>query len=391
MEDGKLATFHANPVRRGREDLQRQIAYFRDNQLLRDAFDATGTMLMILNDCRQVIYVNKAFARELGVADELHLLGKRPGEVIGCPNATTEPCGCGASRACRDCAAVNLVLQAIATNAGCTGDVVLTGSDGSARIPFQFHMQVHPMCSGTDSFFVVSLVDASDQARRRVLERVFFHDITNTTGALKGIIGLLKEEADGELKDNMEFIEKVFQGLLDEILAQKQLLEAESQELTIVREIFCSEDMLNEVSRLYEWQDIAKTKRVKLDPGSIFQECVSDCRLVKRVLGNMVKNALEAVPAGSCVWLGCQPLGTGWFKFWVHNEGHIREDVQYRIFQRSFSTKGRGHGLGTYSMKLLGERYLGGKVGFVSEKDRGTTFFLILPCGESLGIVDTKL
>ena len=34
-----------------------------------------------------------------------------------------------------------------------------------------------------------------------------------------------------------------------------------------------------------------------------------------------------------------------------------------RIFQRSFSTKAeRGRGLGTYSMKLLGEGYLHGRV-----------------------------
>lgn len=33
---------------------------------------------------------------------------------------------------------------------------------------------------------------------------------------------------------------------------------------------------------------------------------------------------------------------------------------QLQIFQRSFSTKGKGRGLGTYSIKLLTERYLKG-------------------------------
>ena len=44
------------------------------------------------------------------------------------------------------------------------------------------------------------------------------------------------------------------------------------------------------------------------------------------------------------------------------------------MFQRSFSTKGAGRGLGTYSIKLLGEKYLNGKVGFISEQGRGTIF-----------------
>ncbi|MBK8046925.1 MAG: hypothetical protein IPK16_07250 [Anaerolineales bacterium] len=54
-------------------------------------------------------------------------------------------------------------------------------------------------------------------------------------------------------------------------------------------------------------------------------------------------------------------------------------DIQLQVFQRSFSTKGNGRGLGTYSMKLLTERYLQGEVGFVSTPESGTTFFARFP------------
>ena len=50
-----------------------------------------------------------------------------------------------------------------------------------------------------------------------------------------------------------------------------------------------------------------------------------------------------------------------------------------KIFQRSFSTKGEGRGLGTYSMKLLTERYLGGRVSFTTSADEGTIFKVALP------------
>jgi sensor histidine kinase regulating citrate/malate metabolism len=46
------------------------------------------------------------------------------------------------------------------------------------------------------------------------------------------------------------------------------------------------------------------------------------------------------------------------------------------LFRRSFSTKGRGRGIGTYSMKLLGEKYLKGRVWFTSSPNAGTTFFI---------------
>lgn len=56
------------------------------------------------------------------------------------------------------------------------------------------------------------------------------------------------------------------------------------------------------------------------------------------------------------------------------------EEVQLQLFQRSFSTKGQsGRGIGTYSMKLLSERYLGGKVEFTSREPEGTVFTLTIP------------
>ena len=50
-----------------------------------------------------------------------------------------------------------------------------------------------------------------------------------------------------------------------------------------------------------------------------------------------------------------------------------------QIFKRSFSTKGKGRGLGTYSVRLLAENYLKGKAGFISNEKEGTIFFVDLP------------
>jgi sensor histidine kinase regulating citrate/malate metabolism len=50
-----------------------------------------------------------------------------------------------------------------------------------------------------------------------------------------------------------------------------------------------------------------------------------------------------------------------------------------QIFQRSFSTKGSGRGIGTYSMKLLTEQYLGGEILVESSQENGTTFTVVIP------------
>jgi signal transduction histidine kinase len=105
---------------------------------------------------------------------------------------------------------------------------------------------------------------------------------------------------------------------------------------------------------------------------------VSDPALLGRVLTNMIKNALEASEPGETVRVGAEQASTH-IRFWVHNQGMIPREVQQQIFERSFSTKGIGRGLGTYSMKLIGESYLCGKVGFSSDKSNGTIFSIDLP------------
>ena len=63
----------------------------------------------------------------------------------------------------------------------------------------------------------------------------------------------------------------------------------------------------------------------------------------------------------------------------VHSPNFIPRNIQLQIFKRSFSTKGNDRGLVTYSMKLLGERYLKGKMHFISDEKAGTEFYFDLP------------
>ena len=106
---------------------------------------------------------------------------------------------------------------------------------------------------------------------------------------------------------------------------------------------------------------------------------ITDPRLLTRVLGNMLKNALEATEEDGTVTICCE-FSDGKVSFRVHNPSVMPNDVQLQIFHRSFSTKAQsGRGIGTYSMRLLGEHYLGGKIEFTSEASKGTIFTLALP------------
>jgi signal transduction histidine kinase len=100
--------------------------------------------------------------------------------------------------------------------------------------------------------------------------------------------------------------------------------------------------------------------------------------LLGRVIGNLLKNALEASAPGDQVTATCAADDHS-VSFTIHNQTVMSPDVQLQLFQRSFSTKGPGRGLGTYSAKLLTERYLGGTVSFRSDAEHGTTFVVRYP------------
>jgi len=108
-------------------------------------------------------------------------------------------------------------------------------------------------------------------------------------------------------------------------------------------------------------------------------QLTSDRTLLKRILGNLVKNALEACPPRQTVTLGCELIAGQKIRFWVHNPTPMPREVQLQVFNRSFSTKGPGRGLGTYSVRLLTEKYLKGVAGFTSSPEQGTTFFVTFP------------
>lgn len=136
-------------------------------------------------------------------------------------------------------------------------------------------------------------------------------------------------------------------------------------------------DLLRRLQKTYARHPIARNRTIALAevwPGQI----VTAARLLGRVLGNMIKNGLEAIPQGQTVTVRCVESGAN-VVLSVHNPGLMPAEIQAQVFQRSFSTKAKsGRGIGTHRMKLLGERYLGGKVAFRSDEAAGTTFSITL-------------
>jgi signal transduction histidine kinase len=340
------------------------------------ALDAIPVVLVVLNRRRQIILAN-AQALEATRRDMEHILGKRPGEAFGCIHADQEPGGCGATEFCSKCGAIRSIimgLEGVKNIQEC--NLLRRGLQGIEALDLQVSSSPIEVEGHSHTLFCIQ--DQSDLKRRRTLERLFFHDILNTVGGLRGLSGILSQEVPDQLKPDAEFINSTLAHLVDELQGQRDLLAAENNELTPVFIPLNSREVLGMVARM--GSSLAQTggKNVHVLPESQDVEFVSDNSLVKRVLINMVKNALEASNAGEGVRLSCRPDGDG-VVFQVSNPAVMSNDVRLRVFKRNFSTKGSGRGLGTYGMKLLSERYLEGDVSFTTRRPEGTVFTLRLP------------
>jgi len=381
MKSNDTEALHVPKENCNEDRFKKQLDYIHKLPYLKRGMDATNSMILILNHYRQAVFANKAFLMMVNMQDSLELVGKRPCEIIKCIYACDGLNDAETTEACRTCTVINAVLRTMETNEDSAGEFSnITTMNGYEQ---NLHLSIHVAALEIkdERFSVVSFADNSDSVRRRILERIFFHDIINTAGALKGIVGLLKDEVPEIIKPEVEFVEQSFNSLVEKIQSQKYMMDADNKHFVPNLTAIETLTELQLVSKLYEGHDVALNRTIRLDENCVNKRMYTDQRLLSRILGNMVKNALEASDEGNIVTLGCNMADdhNGWITFWVHNDKYMDERIQNLVFQNSFSTKGAGRGLGTYGMKLFGEKFLKGKVGFFTDKEKGTTFYIKLP------------
>jgi len=346
--------------------------------------DAVPGFAFVLNSERQIVAASQRTLDFLGSSKLEEILGERIGEVVNCLHVATAPNGCGTAKECALCGAGASILESQETRQTVTRECRISIGSGTFD-SLDLEVVANQVKIGEDYLTVCAMRDISGEKRRRVLERVFFHDIMNTASGLRGIAYFLAEsdgsdaQADTEFKAMMKSLTEV---LVHEIYDQRQLLAAESGDLEMQNETLSAPDLLKDVRALLSQHEAAEEKTLVLAHHEDGSTLSTDPSLLRRVLVNMVKNALEATPKGSTVTMDCV-RDNDFLVFTVHNPTVMPEEVQLQIFKRSFSTKGgAGRGIGTYSMKLLGEKYLGGQVDFTSCEPQGTTFFLRLPSSQ---------
>ena len=332
--------------------------------------------VMILNKERQTIYASYKLMDMLGGKLKSEILGKRPGELLNCEHSDETPGGCGTTEFCRKCGAVNAILKSQDSDEVIEEECRIVTKNGHA---YDFRVWASKYKYHDKEFTIFSIVDIADEKRRAVLERTFFHDINNTVSAINSYTGLFKSSKKYEkFPHYADVMKKACKRLMEEVESQRKLLAAESGDLNVDISVVHTQEMLTDIISSFLYYDGSLHEQIIIDDQTEDFDFDSDYSLLSRILTNMLKNAIEALTEGQTVTVKCtKDDDTAVFS--VHNESYMPRDVQLQIFERSFSTKGSGRGVGTYSIKLFTEQYLHGSVWFETAKFTGTTFYVALP------------
>lgn len=354
------------------EEIVRQVEAARRSPVVTALLEAADGAVLVLNAERQIVAANDRGA--LAGPPEV-VVGLRPGEALGCLNAIAAG-DCGVTPACRQCGALGAILrchgEARSIESECLLRTELPGATG-----LELNVRATPLEIEGHRLTAVSLRDVSAEKRRDALEQLFLHDVLNTVAGVRGWAARLRRDA-AQAATAAARIDHLTARLEREIRDHRALVLAERGELVPEPAPVRVADVLADLGAIFSSHAAARERRLALAPAPAELALDTDVSILLRVLANMVVNALEATAPGGEVRVAAGE-SEGGVRFQVHNAGRIPPAVQAWIFQRSFSTKAaRGRGLGTYGMKLLGERYLGGAVSFTSGEE-GTTFTIRLP------------
>lgn len=372
-------THFANPERSSASEIALDNKLLKTETSFLDILGAISGITAILDQNRQIIYANEEFLRLLGIDTIELILGRRPGEAVGCINSGDMPSGCGTSKACAYCGAISSILESQLTGKKSVQEARIISVTNGHELYWDLRVTTSPVKIREKVFYVFSIEDISNLKRKENLERIFFHDILNSAGNLNGLISLLKEDLEAnEEREIIDLSEESSRELIEEIMVQRQLVAAENGDLVVNSEKVDPEEILKAAVARISRNEISKDKNITISGSSESNSFFTDKVILQRVLINLLKNALEATPKGGTVYASFE-IHRDEIRYRVKNETVMTEAVRLQVFQRSFSTKGTGRGLGIYSIKLLTEHYLKGTINFTSAEPDGTIFFIDLP------------
>lgn len=344
---------------------------------LHEILDLLPQVAFILSGERQVLIANKSVLSLLGSPSIKDVFSQRLGDIFHCIHAHDEMGGCGTSSACQVCGVVHAILECQKHHCPISTMAEITSEERGERTIRRLMVTASPLDHNGRYLTLLSLADMGNVRRRVTMERLYFHDLENTSSIVDGFCNLMERSSINEQYRFVTLIREATSKLMEEMRAQRQLALAEKGELVpLIGEIA----PLTELFRVKQYfRYCCERKGVEISIADCpVKRIETDKVLLFRVLLNLVQNGLEASNSGDVISISTENSEDE-VTFHIQSKSPVAEELQPKMFLKSFSTKGRGRGMGMYMAKLFVENYMNGEVQFLSNERVGTRLSVRIP------------
>jgi PAS domain S-box-containing protein len=204
------------------------------------------------------------------------------------------------------------------------------------------------------------------------------HDIRNPLQAIISNIYLLRSDLsvmpEGKMKDS---VKENFDDIENNILYVNKIVADLQDYAKPLKPEYANVDLSEVATNVVK--DAHVPDNIKVDISSnTFQKIKTEPTFIRRILTNLVCNAIQAMPNGGNLELTSMAKEDKVIVTVADTGEGIPEDFKPKLFSPMLTTKAKGQGLGLAVVKRLVEA-LSGKVSFESEEGKGTKFIIELP------------
>lgn len=214
------------------------------------------------------------------------------------------------------------------------------------------------------------LLDAERMVTAGKVASMLGHDLRGPLQVINNAVYLLKEspEKSGEMLKMIEVAIQRATKMLEEFRQRTRDLELNVETI----------DLSALIRGAVEESQIPKSVNVVFELGDGLVDVSLDPLKMRRVLDNLIANALDAMPDGGVMGLIAERRGDKVVISVADTGVGIPEDEMSRIFKPFHTTKTKGMGLGLAYCKRAIEAH-SGTISVESKEGEGTTFTIILP------------
>ncbi len=245
---------------------------------------------------------------------------------------------------------------------------------------------------GAVADFAALALSSAERARlesmKDFLTHTIVHDLKNPLSSIicaGEMLSAMKDKLPREQRDNLEILNAMAEEMRKMVSNILDINRIEEGKMPLRPDVFRPERLLKQAVESLKITVEHERKHIRLRASASAPAAYGDAGLLRRVLENLMANAIKFSPAGTDVEAGASASQGGGVEFYVRDHGPgIPEEYHERIFEKFVQLddpsprKWGGKGLGLAFCKLAVEAH-GGSIRVESAPGKGSTFKFTLP------------